>query len=100
MTIEIIEYFGTTAGITGQIDIEPYEYEYIGNFKEIERVLKHFEENGFEQSIVSEPYFNEDGEQIGFESVSRDPLPGDKRGQLKAELNKVEAPDRQRIQIR
>jgi hypothetical protein len=99
--MKIYESFDANTDVTGKFTVEPFEYEYIGNFKEVERILQHFEENGFEKVETGGGAFDDNGEKLWDQTVERDPFPSDKLRQVKYKiLRTVDTPEGQRIEVR
>lgn len=98
--MKIYEAFGTNKDLTGEYDVEPFEYEYIGNFKEIELILQHFEENGFEDTPTGGAEFDENGEKLWDVTTTKEPFASEKQQIVAREIYDVDTPDGQRIKLR
>ena len=97
--MKILESFGVETDVTGKFSVEPFEYEYIGNFREIERILQHFEENGFEPVETGGAALDEDGEKLWDQTATKEPHPRDKKRQVANEIRKIDPPEGQRIKV-
>lgn len=100
MTKQIIERVDGRTSVTGKIETDPFEYEYIGNYTEVLEVLKHFDENGFEDVLTSREVLDDDGDHLWYEQYHVEPNDSDKHHQVLSKISEIDTPNNEEIKMR